>query len=638
METLFIYLLKSSAILAVFYLCYHFLVQKETFFNSNRWFLLLGLFTSILLPLFFIKKIIFIERKPTVLDLLPINSAAGTISASVPEETFDALQLFPIIYVSVGFFIILKVVTHLVSLYKLLHRKEIIVKKPFALVDINEPINPFSFFKYIVFNSNLYSKIELESILNHEKVHSREKHSVDVLMAKLFCALFWFNPFVWLYKKAILQNLEYIADQKAIQHIEDKKAYQMTLLKVVTDQNYLSITNSFYQSLIKKRIVMLNKNQSKQHKIWKYAVILPALIAFVIFFQVKVIAQEKMTQSRLESNNTEVSTVIVSKNSSDEDLSADSKRIKEDANINLKFSKIKRNKKGEITAITASFNDNKGAKGQHKIDGDEPIKPFKFSARKFKNGQKEIGFFNTRNDYDISEENLVLAPLEELSELPEIAEVPEMPEMPEMPEINEAPEAAYEIDSDFQSPPSPPSPPSMKNMPAPPAPPNFPALPDVKVPTDPNDRKAWARYEAQMAKFAEAWENGPEMKKFEAQMAAYEKKMEKFQPDMTAFEKAMEKFEAKMEKYQAEMEAYQEAQLEKIQDRQQAKSEAQRDAMEARREAQRDAMEARREAQQEAMEAKREAMEAKRAAMEDRREALEAKKEAERNAAKPRNN
>jgi hypothetical protein len=635
METLFIYLLKSSAILAVFYLCYHFLVQKETFFNSNRWFLLLGLFTSILLPLFFIKKIIFIERKSVVLDVMPINSVAGNISASVPQETFDALQLFPIIYVSVGLFIILKVVTHLVSLYKLLHRQEIIVKKPFALVDINEPINPFSFFKYIVFNSNLYSKIELESILNHEKVHSREKHSVDVLIAKLFCALFWFNPFVWLYKKAILQNLEYIADQKAIQHIEDKKAYQMTLLKVVTDQNYLSITNSFYQSLIKKRIVMLNKNQSKQHKIWKYAVILPALIAFVIFFQVKVIAQEKMTQNILESNNTEVSTVIVSKNSSDEELSADSKRIKEDANINLKFSKIKRNKKGEITAITAFFNDNKGAKGQHKIDGDEPIKAFKFSAKKFKNGQKEIGFFNTRNDYDISEENLVLAPLEELSELPAIAEVPEMPEMPE---INEAPEAPYEIDSDFPSPPSPPAVPLMKNMPAPPAPPNFPAVPNVKVPTDPSDRKAWAKYESEMDKFAQAWENGPEMKKFEAQMAAYEKKMEKFQPDMTAFEKAMEKFEAKMEKYQAEMEAYQEARLEKMQDRQQVKSEAQRDAMGARREA----MEARREAQQEAMEARREAlqdaMQAKREAMEDRREALEAKKEAERNAAKPRNN
>jgi BlaR1 peptidase M56 len=634
METIFIYLLKSSAILAVFFLCYHFLVQKETFFNSNRWFLLLGLFTSILLPLFFIKKIVWIERKAVASDLLPINSTASTVVESVPEETFNWLQLFPIIYTMVGLFIILKIVSHLLSLYRLLHRKEVIVHKPFALVDINEEINPFSFFKYIVFNSNLYSKIELESILTHEKVHSREKHSIDVLIAKVFCAVFWFNPFAWLYKKAILQNLEYIADQKAIQHIEDKKAYQMTLLKVVTDHNYLSITNSFYQSLIKKRIVMLNKNQSKQHKIWKYAVILPALIAFVVFFQVKVIAQEKTTKNNLKVNKTEVSTVIVTKNSSDEDLSADSKRIKNDADIDLKFSKIKRNKKGEITAITATFNDNKGGKGQHKINGDEPISPFKFSAKRFKNGQKEIGFFDTNSEYNSNEENIVLTPLDEIAEMPEISEVPEIAEMPELPEMDEPAEASYDFDSNFPSPPSPPAPPtapSMKNMPAPPIPPNFPAVPNVKVPADPRDRKAWAKYEADMTKFADEWENSAEMKKFQAQMAAYEKKMEKYQPDMTAFEKAMEKFEAKMEQYQDEMEAYQEAHLEKIQERQQAKSEAERDAMEARREAQRDAMNARREAQRDAMEAKRDAMEA-------RREALEAKKEAERKAAKPRNN
>ena len=84
METIFIYLLKSSALIAIFYLAYNFLVQKETFFNSNRWFLLSGLFTSILLPLFFIKKIVFIE-KPTYfpahfstpeINQAPINNTA----------------------------------------------------------------------------------------------------------------------------------------------------------------------------------------------------------------------------------------------------------------------------------------------------------------------------------------------------------------------------------------------------------------------------------------------------------------------------------------------------------------------------------------------------------------------------------
>jgi hypothetical protein len=613
METIFIYVLKSSAILSAFYLSYHFLVQKETFFNSNRWFLLLGLLTSISLPLFFIKKVVYVETNYEPLKLVSLDNNLVNVNESV-QETFNWVQLFPIIYAFVGLFFILKLMINLMSLYKLLHKKEVIINKPFAFVDVNEKINPFSFFKYIVFNSNLYSKTELESILNHEKVHSREKHTLDVLIAKLFCALFWFNPFVWLYKKAILQNLEYIADQKAIQHIEDKKAYQMTLLKVVTNHNYLPITNSFYQSLIKKRIVMLNKNQSKQYKIWKYAVIVPALIAFVVFFQVNVIAQEKKRKNAIENEIVEVSTVIVCDKSSDEELSADVKRIKKYADIDLKFSRIKRNKKGQITAITASYNDNKGSKGQHKVDGDEPISPFKFSAKKYKNGKREIGFYDSLDENDITYEEITpyeeIAPHEEIApyeEIAEIVEYPELPEAPEMPETPEDAEAPYEETSDFPSPPSPSSPPSMKNMPVPPTPPNFPEMPNIKEPANPNDAKAWEKYGAAMSKFAQDWENGPEMKKFQEQMLAYEKKMEKFEPDMTAFEKAMEKFEARMEKYQAKMEAYQEARLEKMQVKQRAQSEA-RDA---------------------ANEARREAMQARSKAMEDRRKAMESRKEAE---------
>lgn len=394
---------------------------------------------------------------------------------------------------------------------------------------------------------------------------------------------------------------------------------------------------------------MLNRNQSKKNKIWKYAVILPVLIAFVIFFQVKVIAQEKNKKNSVAIENTQVSIVIVTKNSSNEELAEDSKRIKKYADIDLKFSRIKRNGKGEITAISASFNDNKGSKGQHKVDGDEPIAPFEFIAKKFNNGQKEIGFIDTLDKYDISNDDIVLAPMEEIAEMTEITEIPEMPELEELDEIAES---SYEINSNLPSPPSPPSPPSMKNMPAPPSPPNFPEVPYVKVPTNPSDRKAWAKYEAAMDKFAQDWENGPEMKKFQSQMDAYEKKMEKYQPDMSAFEKEMKKYEAKMEKYHHQMKAYHDAHREKtqeIQSRNQARTEAQREAMEARIEAQRDAIEARTEAQREAIEARieaqreaiearREAMEARREAMEARREAIEAKKEAEKKSGNPKDN
>ena len=116
-----------------------------------------------------------------------------------------------------------------------------------------------------------------------------------MLFRSLFCILFWFHPLVWLYKKAIIQNLEFIADSEASKKTSDIKVYQLTLLKITTQENCVAITNHFYQSLIKKRIVMLNKNQSKKWNSWKYAVVLPALIAFVFLFQIEVVAQEKST-------------------------------------------------------------------------------------------------------------------------------------------------------------------------------------------------------------------------------------------------------------------------------------------------------------------------------------------------------
>ncbi|WP_309608194.1 M56 family metallopeptidase [Flavobacterium sp.] len=536
METIFIYLLKSSALVAVFYFAYTFLVQKETFFNSNRWFLLSGLFTSILLPLFFIEKIVFIDKpiySPTDFVFSPTNQMPiNTV------ESFNWLNLFYIGYGILVIVLILKIILELVSLFKLIKNKEVNVVKPFALIDINENINPFSFFKYIVFNSKMYSNSELQNIISHEKVHSLEKHSIDVLIAKVFCAIFWFNPFVWLYKNAIIQNLEYIADQKAIQNTENKKAYQMTLLKVVSDQNCLSITNSFYQSLIKKRIVMLNKNQSKQRNIWKYAVILPALVAFIIFFQVKLIAQEKSGRPNYyNKNQSEIDPIVINKNTSDNKLKEIAETVKTESDVDIKFKNVKRNNKEEIIAISTYFKNQKGTKGNHIIVSDEPIKPFYINIQKDKKGRMSI---NLGNDNRIAlNEN----------------------------EDNSNSDYAYQDNSDDQemanlptppTPPTPPNGPDMSNMPAPPTPPNFPKHPNVKAPTDPNDEKGWQKFEADMDKFAKSWENGPDMKKFEAQMKIYEAQMEKWQPDMTNFEKEMEKFEVKMKVYEDKMEAYHE--------------------------------------------------------------------------------
>ena len=454
MEILFINLLKSSALIAAFYLAYHFLVRKETFFNSNRWFLLTGLITALLLPWFNITKVVYVEKpKMALADLVAYSSQnmVATPRVATPEP-FDWMSLVWVGYLAIALFLLARIVINFTSLFRMLYNQQKTKKEDFTLVDLNQNIAPFSFFNYIVYNSSLYTPEELQSILLHEKVHSREKHSFDVMVAKLFCIIFWFNPFVWLYKKAIIQNLEYIADHKAVQQLENPKVYQMALLKAISNQNCLSITNNFYQSLIKKRIVMLNTHQSQQRNAWKYSIILPVLIGFVMLFQIKTIAQEKMGNTVLsQTNPKEEVRLVIDKNTSDADLKREAQRLKEKHGVTLKYSKIKRNENGEITGIKVEFKDKKGNKGVSQVAGNEPITPIHF----YKN-EEAIGFGKPRGmrvyanvpgmKTDDKEPFVFHFDGDSLAEVSDFNfdfdfEMPEHPEFPEMPEMPELPEA-----------------------------------------------------------------------------------------------------------------------------------------------------------------------------------------------------
>ncbi len=189
---------------------------------------------------------------------------------------------------------------------------------------------------------------------------------------------------------------------------------------------------------------MLNKNQSKKWNSWKYAFIVPALVAFMFYFQVKVIAQEKqgspitvITQKGIE--------VVVDKNSSDADLKSEAKRVKKEHGVNLKFSKVKRNKSGEIIAIKAEFKDQNGKKGVTQVSSDEPIKPIRF----FKNGNS-IGFGSPKSKFiHINGDQLAFNSDDDEDNDEEFSfdfdfDGPEAPEGPEPPEAPEAPEAPEE--------------------------------------------------------------------------------------------------------------------------------------------------------------------------------------------------
>jgi hypothetical protein len=535
MEALFIYLIKSSALIGMFYVAYYFLLRKETFFTNNRWFLLAGLFTSVILPLLVYTKTVWVNPTPTRFDWSNIPASA---TAPIQNDTFEInwyLVLAMTYAIGIALFL-LKFAFDFFSLTKVLKNKTIQQQADYKFIDVAENVAPFSYFNYIVYNSSLYTQAELENILEHEKVHSAQNHTIDVLISRFFCVVFWYNPFVWLYKKAILQNLEFIADSEASKKIADKKAYQITLLKITTHENCVAITNHFYQSLIKKRIVMLNKNQSNKWNSWKYALVVPVLAAFMLYFQVKVVAQEKNYATKTEVIGT--SQVVICKTSTDDYIKESCDRIKKMHNIDLKFFKIKRNSQNEITSISAKFNDNNGSEGTHNINSDEPIKPFEFSVKKLKNGKRDVSFRNADDEDTKENEDFV-------SEI-------QAPEAPEAPEALEALDALDALDAP-EAPEAPTHP--YENLIEAPTPPDFPNIPEL--PSNLNNKKAMAKYE----KATELYDQKmkiiqPKMEAFNKEMEQYNKKMESLEPEMKKYDKEMVAFNKKMEEFNKEMELF----------------------------------------------------------------------------------
>ncbi|WP_281233388.1 M56 family metallopeptidase [Flavobacterium gelatinilyticum] len=390
MEALYLYIAKSAGLLLLFYGAYYFLLRKETFFSSNRWFLISGLIISAVLPFLSFKRIVWIDAEPLTNINITQQNSVQNINAT--DSVNYGLYIILIIYI-IGLLVhFIKFALDFYNLQLVLKGKKIQQQADFKFIDTSENIAPFSYFEYIVYNSSMYTELELENIIEHEKVHSDQNHTIDVLIMRLFSVIFWFNPIIWLYKKAVTQNLEFIADKEAAEKISDKKAYQYTLLKITTQESCVAITNHFYQSLIKKRIVMLNKNQSKKRNYWKYYTVVPVLAGFIFLFQIEVIAKEKpQIVQENDSNIQSVDVYKIRKNTTDTELEEIKENLKKLHNIKFEISEIKRNASNQLTSLVVDIK--KGSQRAKSVQSsdDETINEFGVVVITYKNGDKKIG-------------------------------------------------------------------------------------------------------------------------------------------------------------------------------------------------------------------------------------------------------
>lgn len=395
MEGFFIYLIKSCGILALFWCCFKLFLQQETFFTFHRAFLISGIFMALLFPFWTLTELVTVEALPYTLMETSITSPTP-----MAAPVFNWWQVAGILYLMGTFFFLGRFALQLGSLRRLLKRGTTTVRNDgFTYIETQEDTSPFSFFHIIVYNPRLHTTAELETILAHEKVHALQKHSLDILLIHLFSAFQWINPFIWWYKTTVSQNLEYIADQEVIKNMGSCREYQYLLLRnSAASMPHSSIINPIFNSSIKKRIVMLNKNRSHQFKAWKFSLVIPFLTFFLVAFNTNTVTQAKPraeTQNPGTDNGDPHANNIVytvDKTTTAETLQLIVASLKKECNMDLLFKDITRNTEGFITNINSSFTVN-GGSGTATSSDVEGIKPFNINVIRDNGGNLiSVGF------------------------------------------------------------------------------------------------------------------------------------------------------------------------------------------------------------------------------------------------------
>ena len=290
MGVFFIYILKSSVCLVLFYLFFRLLLSKETFHRFNRMALLGVLFFSLLIPCIEVTTRHQVEVQQAVLSIeqlllmAELEATPANVGAVQETSAISWVQVVLLVYLAGILFLACRNIYSLICLFRLIHSgKHEKLEKGVTLVVHNQEIAPFSWMKYIVI-----SRKDLEEngreILIHEMAHIHHRHSVDLLVADICIFFQWFNPSAWLLKQELQNVHEYEADETVINEGVNAKEYQLLLIKKAVGTRLYSMANSFNHSKLKKRITMMLKEKSSPWARLKYLYVLPvAAIAVTAF-------------------------------------------------------------------------------------------------------------------------------------------------------------------------------------------------------------------------------------------------------------------------------------------------------------------------------------------------------------------
>ncbi len=283
MSDLVIYLLRSGACLALFYVFFRLVLEKDTNFGLNRAFLLGSAALSLVLPL---------VRVPSPFGKTVIHSASpalsisteGAVSASAAAPAIGPADVLVAVYAAGVGLLLLLFVVRIGRLVLMAARCGCERNRGLRIVLCGRAGESFSFFNFVFLNRADIAPEDRDRILTHELAHVRQLHSFDIVVAEFLTVIQWFNPFVWPYRRSLRETHEYLADRAVIAQGCGLARYQLLIVEQHVGGRLLELASSLRTSQIKRRIAMLSKQETKGLARWKPLLILPLALVFILAF------------------------------------------------------------------------------------------------------------------------------------------------------------------------------------------------------------------------------------------------------------------------------------------------------------------------------------------------------------------
>ncbi|MBP6064228.1 MAG: TonB-dependent receptor plug domain-containing protein [Bacteroidales bacterium] len=355
MGDLFVYILKSSLCLTVFYLFFKLLLSRETLYKFNR-IVLLSLFAiALIIPFIHISFAKDVPYSGLALNIDQlIAMAASEESVAVAEKSSVDVWILGIfiLYIAGVLFFLARMALSMVRIIMMVRSSDTQRQsvEGVSLIIHKKEMAPFSWMRYIVISEKDYLESSRE-IITHELAHIEGRHSLDLILAEVITIMHWFNPAAYLLKQELRNIHEYQADEAVIDKGIDAKQYQLLLIKKAVGDRLYTMANSFNHSKLKNRITMISKKKSNRMAAVKALFVLPLSALAVVAF-----ASEKMTSEMEVISNAKITEIFAPDTIKN--------NVKKEANVKVKS---EGQVKGEKTYTITVNDENQGNTSTEKV-------------------------------------------------------------------------------------------------------------------------------------------------------------------------------------------------------------------------------------------------------------------------------